>query len=324
MFFVLLLMLLVTAPSTVHAQNARQFTLGIVRADAVVIPIAMYDRGKWFNSWPPESSPPNDSMANLSDIPVSWYPFQRPIPQTWDVRVFAGTQMKVKILRPILAKHERGAHWGLLSSFPLQNVDSNFCCPFSKVGLASDSEIDFKPVNTVQVDSIHGPSLRSLVQATFDQLERSSIDLLRRDRITPAYDSILTAVVKSKLEVSFSKLYSVDVDSSNTVYYFEARKEYPVAQDYQQTGFCNTISFFQGWVCHNRNSNSFSYLEKHFELTDCDMKTASLLELYFTGLVDGRTVAVGVTTGWDSEQYVVIEITRSQVIELVRTFIDAP
>ena len=299
-------------------KSNNSLSIGIVQADAIIIPIAMYKNGIWFNYWPFEEEFVDVKLDKLSDIPSKWYLPYDSISTNWIYYDYYGNSSSAIVTKPILSRNNCDAQWGLLSDIKPIPITCDNCCPFPKIGFAFDSNVNPQLLTSVINDSEEVATLELFVTKEFDNQEYTSITETRKQSIVAIYDSVLIQILSEKQRISFNKLFPIKIDSLTTVYYFEASKVYNVSESYQRIGGCNIISSFQGWVSRDIATNKISYLQKTFDLTDCDMKGVSFLEPYYLLNIGNRSVLLARETGWESENYVVLEITREFIKNLVQ------
>ncbi|NIR48855.1 hypothetical protein GWO43_10480 [candidate division KSB1 bacterium] len=311
----ILIVYLVLLQTTLIAQTQDSFSIGIVQADGIIIPVASYDGNKWTNPWAKQRDFNNLTIETTSDIPRTWLVSNRPISQKWFLQHFRGRLSEVNVIRPIYAKNHCGESWGLLVDMPKEPIDCDNCCPFPKVGYALDQNHPFSKIAEIGKEDLTYHEVLSLIQQDFDKLEASALADIPQKPISAAYSDIIKRISTTKKEPSIERLYPVYVSTNRTVFYFEAVKKYEIPD------YCPIISFFRGWVSKNKTDGTSTLLNKDYQLTDCDMKEATFLKPYASMKIDERIYVFANISGWESEEYAIVEIKDSQISELLKTFI---
>ena len=95
------------------------------------------------------------------------------------------------------------------------------------------------------------------------------------------------------------------VTPGSFVYYVEAVRRYP-RPDADPDQPCDLLTFASGWVEITRNGAS--HVDLTARLTDCDRYGITALLPLGLLRVDGRCLWVGQWSGWETENYAVVEI----------------
>ena len=93
--------------------------LGIVRADGLLVPIAVYDGRDWWNRWPwaaeSEAVKALPIPPTVADVPAEWLPPGLSLPSIWKLQRDRGPLAIVRVGRPV-----RPSGWNLMDTIALR------------------------------------------------------------------------------------------------------------------------------------------------------------------------------------------------------------
>ena len=107
-------------------------------------------------------------------------------------------------------------------------------------------------------------------------------------------------------------------DDGQTLFYFEASKEYPKPPDANDVG-CNNISLVGGWASRDAQGN-LALLDSQFNPTDCDWKEGGRVLPFVILQLDGKTFAIVEEPSYEGESYTILEIKNDGVRRVLETY----
>ena len=116
--------------------------VGVLRADGLLVPIAIHDGTEWWNRWP-FSYESDESIARVTlpssvdRIPSDWLPPGVRLPETWRVQVSAGGNITVRLHTPTRSRSPGlAAFVGLSTNYRVQPSVDRSMMSDSDVGVA--------------------------------------------------------------------------------------------------------------------------------------------------------------------------------------------
>jgi hypothetical protein len=214
--------LLETPGLTAQARDASgaSFTLGVLRRDGVVIPIASYSGGRWTNHWPAPGHRP-DIPISVASSPKRWWAGNRPI-SDWTVWPMRGQSRVVHVTNAVNLTVECQPHVGLQTDYAsAEPAEPPRIQPYPKDGLASSGDLLVEPVALLDAKSPEWTGISAEVQAKVTAAEPAMLK-----------DANLQTVLSEKDRTS--ALFSLEVlfgapglQPGTTILYFEGVKRYP-------------------------------------------------------------------------------------------------
>jgi hypothetical protein len=291
-----------TAPEAPAAPETPAFTVGVLRRDAIIVPFATFDGKKWRADWP-EPKSKYDVPVNLISVPKSWWGPIGPR-ETWQAWTPDDQPRLVKVLQPDwLAAHCQRLI-GLRTDYRSHEPPPPLTVwPYPKDGLAVSPP---QPIERIDIVAAGDPERALLVTAvteTFNRTERSlarhqdhPVDRADREQLAPAIEAVYAA------------------GDDRRVVYVEAAREYRGGRD--PSGGCRAVAFGGGWFVRGRD-RKYTPLKTYVMVLDCDRSLASYMFPLGVVQVAGRTFWLAQFSGWEGEQYEVLEITANGIDRVV-------
>ncbi len=285
------------------APRSGAFGIGVLRRDGIVVPFAEFDGQKWRARWP-EPKAQVEVPIQLDDVPSRWWGASGPA-ATWQIWVSGRQPQTVHVTRPDVFPVRCTRQIGLRTDYtpremppPLQTQ------PYPKDGLA------VAPPRAIEtIDIVPPASAPPAVAEAFDQQEKVVLARARADgvRLTEALQ------VGPQIEA----VYAVGDPSGTRVYYFELSKRYRDARD--PSGECPAVVFAGGWFVRE-GSTELRKLKLDADLVGCERSGLTyMLPLGAVHLQD-RLYWIAQWSGWDYEEYSVVEIKPRTVEDVIRVW----
>ncbi len=280
-------------------QPDRRFTLGVVRRDGILLPIAMYDNGHWYRRWPLPSAE-REVPIGVSDVPSEWFGVEG-ASTTWTLWTPDGQSRPLHVAAPIaFGAHclmNVGLQTDYRTSLPHPPLDEQH---YPKDGIATTGSVPVEPVQVVTSNVATWDNFQRLLEATANQME------LRQLRRLPWAAIAARPVTPVKLEVL---CLAEGRTKGTTTGYFEAAKRYQTV-DKTVPNACDAVTFVHGWV--HRATTGVGQLDRGAEVdvTDCrmlDIEFRKPLGVIRLGGVPYWIVQVSRSGG---ESYEIVEITE--------------
>lgn len=305
-FFLLLLIGLLP----VRAQEqTRAFTLGVLRADGVVLPFATYDGKKWSSTWPWELTG-QELPIDLDSIPDKWWGRPgRPAALT----LWSGGERRgqVTVERPAIVPVLCDRRIGLRTS---TRADIAMVSPFEplpKQGLVISG--------AQQIDEI------ARVSSPSEDWKRTAADLAKpadeaetmaAQRFT-SWSHPVRRSQRRKVPVVLEAMYRVQMDEPGwgSASYIEAIKEYPPGPADEGCGLVTSVS---GWIRQPPKGDPKYDISSR--ITYCDRRGVTYMLPLGALRIGGRTYWVFQTSGWTGEWYSVVRPSSKRVEYLVDYF----
>jgi hypothetical protein len=269
------------------------FTLGVLRRDAMVVPFATYDGKRWENHWP-QPSQGVDIPVNLRSVPRRWWGQGGPL-DAWQVWTEAAPPRLVHVRQPDWLQTHCQKQVGLRTDYqPNQWPPGAEAQPYPKDGLAVSPPHVVEPIETLPPDSAERAVLADILRAAFAAREEDALSRAQADG-SPVRAS------KKELEglpITIEALYAFG--TKPRVYWVEAVREY------KKEDACAAIVFGAGWFI--LDSGRFIFGELDVSVVPCSQEGLQyMFPLGVISLPRGK-YWIAQWSGWDNEEYDVIEI----------------
>lgn len=289
------------------AQPSAAFSLGLIRADGILVPFAMFDGYAWIAAWP-EPDEPIASDRSLAAVPSLWRQRHQQVPQSWHVLTPAAAMPEVHVLSHVAFDEHCGHQVGLLTDLQPRRADSH-----EKL-LAADRAAPLTlPLDLSEsTDRAGWQDLVPLIEAEAARQEVSVIaDWERRSNRTAQ-----VAPVAARKPVQIRRLYALR-EAGSRVVYFEAERQYATSLwDAPDPSWL----LVNGWVYHAAGSEP-SMLVTQAAITDSDFKGAVRMKPVGTVRAGGSTLWVGQEHGYESEAVAVLRIDATGAHQVFNRFI---
>jgi hypothetical protein len=270
------------------------FTLGVLRRDAMVVPFAAYDGKRWENHWPPPGQGV-DVPVNLRSVPGRWWGKSGPL-EAWQVWADAAPPRLVHVRQPDWLQTHCQKQVGLRTDYqPDQWPPGPEAQPYPKDGLAVSPPHPVEPIETLPSDSTEREVLADILRAAFAVREEGALARAQTDG-APVRAS------KKELEalpITIEALYAFG--TNRRVYWVEAIREI------KKGNACAAIVFGAGWFV--LDSGRLTRGEFDVSVVPCSREGLRyMLPLGVISLPRGQ-YWIAQWSGWDSEEYDVVEIS---------------
>ena len=72
-----------------HKERKEQFLVGVILANGNLLPIGLYDHGRWSNPWPQANQKINtEKYEKIEQIPTKWFSPLNKMPVNWHYQTF--------------------------------------------------------------------------------------------------------------------------------------------------------------------------------------------------------------------------------------------
>ncbi len=327
LLFVIVLFILLLPPINEKAYSADDSVrFAILRADGILIPFAHYDNGKWNNTWPEPDTYGPEKLGSIEDIPNSYLGNSKPLQIKWHL---IGSEKEVNITKPVIFETHCQTNWGLLTDFIGPKGKYAYAV---KRGIAIDNKETGYGANELENDSGEGARILKFITDSFNSLEDKGIkEELKKERIAdlleyhpyinkylPYSGQPLSYQVRTAFPIKIKDLYMIEIaPRKEKLYYVEATREYPDLGYYKYP--CEGISFFKAYIKEDKHGK-LSILNKHLELTDCDMKYAIPATPLGIINIGGNYYLIEEKTYYEAEDYNILRIDDKGLNEVLSTF----
>ncbi len=296
--------------AAVSDERPAPFSLAVLRGDAILIPFASFDGRRWTNDWPMPPKKVNVPIT-LDDVPSTWWPDDVPQLQ-WTLWTPDGDQHPLTLTSPAWTPVECEGLVGLRTSFQLTGpMPPPVVQPYPKIGLAVSGAQTVEPIDVVEEGSAEWKHVAALVREPFDEAET---DVIRR-WMHSGWHHPMRDAERAARPIALEAVYRAPwVVPASFVYYVEAVRRYPRMNDDPERP-CDLVTFASGWVTIARDGTSKVNLR--VQITDCERYRISALLPLGLLRVDGHCLWVGQWSGWEDENYAVVEIEADADVKLL-------
>jgi hypothetical protein len=279
------------------------FTVGVLRRDAIIVPFATYDGKKWRADWP-EPKDKYDVPINLSGVPKGWWGPIGPR-ETWQAWTPDDAPRLLRVLQPDWFAAHCQRLIGLRTDYRSRERPPPLMVrPYPKDGLAVSPPQPFEHIRIVAAGDPERTLLAPVVAETFNRTER---DLAKRGDGHP-----IPQADREKRGPAIEAVYTASSDPG--VLYVEAAREYRGGD--RPSADCRAVAFGGGWFARDHNGR-YAPLNTYVMVLDCDRKLASYMLPLGVVRVADRTFWLAQFSGWEGEQYEVLEITPKAVDRII-------
>jgi len=289
------------------APAADRFTLGILRRDGLVTPFATFDGKHWNNTWPKPVRHVDEVPVTLGSVPRWWW--GRPGPrETWLASIGSAERRELHVTGANVYDAQCLQQIGLRTDYrPSAPPPGPGARPYPKDGLAVSPAYPIDPIDVLPIPLITS----SLVDAF------SAAEALAAPNAPVGPLRALLRRQREAVPIAIEAAYATG-DLSSRIYYFEAVRRYETT-DIERPGECDGLSYGAGWFKRDVNG-SLRKLSFEATITSCDRN--GLLYMLPLGAVraGGRLFWVAQWSGWNVEQYNIVEIKPNGTEDVLRVF----
>ncbi len=286
------------AATLAQPQPDRRFTLAVLRRDGIVLPIASYDNGRWFNRWPTPTSEREVPMTTAT-VPADWWGMEGPATR-WSMWTPDGQRREITIQAPIAFDAHCLMNVGLRSDYrsmvPAPSLDQHH---YPKDAVVSTGTIRVEPVTIATSSDAIWKKVQDQVWMSVNAAE------LALGEAAPVDPRDVSNPVPVKLEVLCA---SPGPKPGSLTVYFEATKHYtPANADVPNP--CGAVLFASGWVHIPPDGRGLVDARAlHTTLSDCSQWNLEFRQPLGVVRVDGKPVWIVEVSWWGGERYELVEI----------------
>jgi hypothetical protein len=274
-------------------------TLGVLRADGVIIPFAAFESGKWRAMWP-DPKDDIDVPVNVASVPKSWWGSAGPI-EAWQAWTAAGAQ-PLHVRQPDILPANCLRQIGLRTDYRLPQTPPPIADhPYPKDGLAIAPPQPIEPIDIVRRDAAEWTEFAPILTAAFNKQEQAlsddgdfqhPVDRKTREASPPIIEAIYA------------------YGSAPRIYAVEAARQYWV--DPKSPAACKALAFGRIWIRRDRGGSP-RVVVASVRVQRCDREDTMFMLPLGVLRLGARVFWIAQSAGWDDERYQVIEITSGDV-----------
>lgn len=301
---------LILALAVPAAQAPTPLAIALVRADGILVPLAVFENGTWTEAWPePADGTKLDAM--IASLPNYWRKKQTQVPEAWHLLRRGISPVRTNVLTPVLFDEHCGHQVGLLTDLPARKADSHV------KRIAADRPVP----SEVPVDLSASPKARAGWE---DLIEAARSEILRQESVAISnWEAEWKA--KSQLEptarrapVRIPTLYAYRANGIRVLYYQGERRYAVPISNTPRADRSELVA--SGWI-HASDGATPKAIRVRAVITDRDRQTT--LTMVPLGVVRAgeRTFWISQDHGYESEAVSLHEITPSGLRQVFSKFI---
>jgi hypothetical protein len=271
------------------------FTVGVLRADGVILPFAAWDGEGWSPDWPTNIQS-LELPIDLDAIPEKWWGLAGR-PSTFALwsegeRIGDVTPERPAVVR-VLCDRRIGLRTARQAPAALPPPSE----PFPKQGLVISGQ---QPIDPIARISVYSPDFKAVAAAIGEAVAEAE------DRATRRFSDWkhpFSREQRRKVPVELEALYRAEMDDPawGSAAYIEGVKKYPVRPWEEECGLVTSVS---GWI--RRSPKGEVKYDLSARITYCDRRGVTYMLPLGVLKVAGRTFWVFQTSGWTGEWYSVV------------------
>ena len=291
-------------------KNTPPIYIGMADSNNILIPFAIYNKGIWAKPWPVKwyneagKILPESVYTRLDDIPKAWYKPLIKLPETWHFFKRNGTSGTMTISKPDLVYTHCDQRWAFIGDLTKkENVGSagDFYRLSHEIFLATSQQQHVQTVTTVDKKSDEWEDFNTFFVPFFTANEDKSNHPKPKE-------------VRTDTDITFFNFVRNAAPQNGTIIYFvEAKKEYSGSMRSQ------CISYFKGWIVRDKEGH-FSCVDSMFKVYQAEMFYVSADIPLGIINVDGKSYWVMRHCGYESEEYLLFEVSTSDVTKLLAVY----
>jgi hypothetical protein len=265
--FVIAALAALSIAAAVPAAAPREFSVGVLRRDGVLIPFAAFNGRTWETPWP-GSDLRSPLPIGLGDVPRRWWGGVGPdVP--WHAWLPEGEKRPLKLIRPLHVPIFCGGHLAIATDYRGEALtERQPTVPKDAVATAGD--VTVLPITQV---SLNSPDAARLVDAITDRFnEEEALAEKHFTNWTHPYGPIARSRRPIALE-AFYRATDTSPDGDFRTSYIEAVRRFPAGLSDQG---CGLITFVRGWVTEYRDKKPEINLGAR--MTYCDRGDVSFMQ----------------------------------------------
>jgi hypothetical protein len=279
------------------------FGIGVLRRDGIVIPFADFDGKRWLENWP-HAGQSVDVPVNVRSVPARWWGKAGPH-DAWQVWTRSEGPATVRVRQPdwvpVHCMRQIGLRTDYLSAEPPPDLGT---APFPKDGLAV-----WPPQRIEKIDILPAGQLspQAVVDA-FNAAENTAKHYERGQAVRLPSDRNKRESIPANIEA----IYAAGDPTGQRVYYFEMSRQYAF-----RGVECPLVTFGAGWFVRE-GATGLRKLRFDVDVVDCERY--GLLYMLPLGAMTlaNRFYWIAQWSGWDYEEYGVVEIKKKSVEDVIQ------
>jgi len=293
----------ILADAALAEQPSAAFGIGILRRDGIVIPFADFDGKRWRANWP-AAAEQVDVPVNVLSVPGRWWGRAGPHDR-WQVWTRSAPPATVDVRQPdwvpVQCLRQVGLRTDYRSPEPPPDPGTH---PFPKDGLAVWPPQRMENVDVVPVGQL---SPQAVIDA-FNAAEETA----RRYERGQAVHLPSNREARQSIPTIIEAIYAAGDSTGGRVYYFEASREYSL-----RGVRCPMVTFGAGWFVRE-GATGLRRLRFDVEVVDCERYGLLYMLPLGTITLSNRLFWIAQWSGWDYEEYGVVEIKRKSVEDVIQ------
>ncbi|HEY2906183.1 MAG TPA: hypothetical protein VGJ29_09805 [Vicinamibacterales bacterium] len=285
------------------AADPRAFTVGVLRRDGVVIPIAAFDGKRWEAVWPDPQSDP-EVPIDLRNVPKKWWGPAGPF-DAWQALTAAPAPVTLHVRQPDLVPAHCLRQVGLRTDYrpaePPPPFDER---PYPKDGIAVAPPRQVDRIEILGARSPEWTEFLPLVDQGFNKIENG---------LGGPDESSIKRELRKATKPTIEAIYAYGSDPR--VYVVEAAREYWSEPKINE---CLAVAFGHVWLV--REHGVVKPLKSTVDVQGCDRPNARYMLPFGVIEAGGHLFWIAQFAGWDVESYEVIEIGRDNATLVVGRF----
>ena len=279
------------------------FGIGVLRRDGIVVPFADFDGKRWHANWA-TAAQEVDVPVNVFSVPARWWG-KAGRHDSWQVWTQSETPATVRVRQPdwvpVQCLKQVGLRTDYRSAEPPPDPGTH---PFPKDGLAvwppqRIEKIDIVPVGPVSPEAV--VDAFNAAEENARRYERGQAVLLPSDRKR-----------RESIPAIIEAIYAGGDSTGARVYYFEASRQYSF-----RNIECPLVTFGAGWFVRE-GASGLRKLRFDVEVVDCERYGLLYMLPLGTVTLSNKLYWIAQWSGWDYEEYGVVEIKRKSVDDVIQ------
>lgn len=291
-------------------QSPAPFAVGVLRRDGIVVPFADYDGKRWRTHWP-EPKQQVDVPIDVRSVPSRWWGDTGPL-GAWTVWTSAQAARTVRVLQLDWFRAQCWKQVGLRTDYrsaqPPAGPDAQ---PYPKDGLAISPPRPIEPIDIVPPGDPPPP-----VVDAFNQAERKTIVDLQRNA---SWNHPLKPSQREAATLNVEAVYGLGDPAMTRFYYFEVSRQYRDRDQAPGPASCATVTFGAGWFVRD-GVGPLRPLRFEADVVDCDRYGIRYMLPLGALRLSNRLFWIAQWSGWDYEEYSIVEIKPKTVEDVVRVW----
>jgi hypothetical protein len=306
-------------PPAASAQQSRTRSAGdrgvlaVMRRDGLLIPFAAYKGSRWLAPWPVRTRN-LEIPITIDAIPDDWWGGEAP--EGWQLHLPGGTTRPVSVTKPRVYRSFCDMRIGLVTDYhsteplPMPPTD-----PYPKDGLASSSDLELLPIESVDRASPEMSRLAQTLIRDFDKAEEKTISAIQSRQ---GWKHPAKAVMRKATPVTIEAWYRAPMDEPGwTASYIEAVRAYPPGPE---DDGCGLQTIFTGWMHSNADDPRKTRAQVTARVTYCDRRGVKYMLPFGRFHLGQQQYWVYQFSGFDQEWYEVARMSPLKMGFVVEAF----